>query len=89
MSLSRFEIQNLFINELLVCEEHDTVLKIKEYIKNTISIPNIQEMITYTFEIPQTVEQIKNIKLCMILEFGFYSDEITNEYCIIDMKKFF
>lgn len=85
---SKLQIFNLFYSELIQSEEYQTVQKMKTYIIDTIISPKIQEMIKYTFEIPQTIEQLENIKLNMIIEFGFYSNEMTSDYCIIDMKNF-
>lgn len=86
--MDRQEVYNLFIYELMHCEEYAIVLKMKELIINSIKTPLIQERVIYNFQSPITLEQIGNIKLCQKLLFGFYSDEITNDYCVIDMKNF-
>ncbi len=87
---SKQEIKDLFTAELLLSAEYQIVLKIKQFILNEIATPNIQEEVCYYFETSQTEQQRKNIKLCMIIEFGFYTDEmnINENRIIIDMKKF-
>ena len=84
---SRQEIKSLFEVEIKNSADYATVLKIKQYIINEIITPNINENVVYNFETPQTEEQINNIKLGLIVEFGF-SGIISENYVVIDMKKF-
>ena len=86
--MNRLDIQNAFVKELLNTDENQTVIKIREYIYNTISTPKIQEQIKYKFETQQTPEQQEIIKLLMIVYFGFYPTYMSDEYCLIDMKNF-
>jgi hypothetical protein len=65
-----------------------TVLKIKDFIMASIAAPLIQETLKYEFEEPQSEIQLENIRLSQIILFGFYSTEMTPDYCIIDMRKF-
>lgn len=85
---SKSYIKDLFTNEILNSEEYQTVLKIKIAIINEIQAPSIQEQFTYNFETPQSETQRNNIKLAMIVEFGFYTDNINENTIIIDMKQF-
>ena len=81
-------IKDLFIAEIKNTPEYQIVLNIKEFILNEIATPNIQEIVLYNFETPLNKEQQNNIKLCMIVEFGFSTDNMS-EYCVfIDMKEF-
>ena len=84
---SKQEIKSLFEVEIKNSADYETVLKIKQYIINEIITPNINENVVYNFETPITEEQINNIKLGMIIEFGF-SGIINENYVVIDMKKF-
>jgi hypothetical protein len=85
---SKQEIKDLFILELKNTPEYQIVLQIKAFILNEIATPHIQEEIAYYFETPLNKEQLNNIKLCMIVEFGFYTDNMSENCVIIDMKKF-
>jgi hypothetical protein len=85
---SKQEIKDLFINEIKNTIEYQIVLQIKAVILNEIATPNIQEEIAYNFETPLNKEQQKNIKLSMIVEFGFSTDNMSENCVIIDMKKF-
>jgi hypothetical protein len=85
---SKLEIKTAFTAELRNTEEYQIVLKIKEKILNDIATPNIQEKVNYYFETKQNEEQRNNIKLCMIIEFGFYSNEINEDCIVVDMKFF-
>ncbi len=78
----------MFVNELLSTSENETVIKMKDYIYNTIKTPLIQEIFKYEFETPQTDSQLENIRLLMLVYFGFYSNDMTTDYCLIDMRKF-
>jgi hypothetical protein len=84
---SKQEIKDLFKIEIKNSTDYATVLKIKQFIINEIITPNINENVVYNFETKQTEEQINNIKLGMIVEFGF-SGIISQDYVAIDMKNF-
>ena len=85
---SKQEIRDAFTAEILNTPEYQTVLNIKQTILNEISAPCVQESVVYNFETPLTKEQLNNIKLCMIVEFGFYTENMSQNCVIIDMKKF-
>jgi len=85
---SKQEIRNAFTAELMNTPEYQIILNIKQTILNEISAPHIEESVVYNFETPLTIEQMNNIKLCMILEFGFYTDNISSNCVFIDMKNF-
>ena len=85
---SKEEIKNLFIAEIKNTQEYQIVLQMKAFILNEIATPNIQDEIIYNFETPLNKEQIKNFKLCMIVEFGFSTDNMSSNGVFIDMKKF-
>jgi hypothetical protein len=85
---SKQEIKDLFILELKNTPEYQIVLQMKAFILNEIATPLIQKEVLYNFETIQTKDQLNNIKLCMIIEFGFSTDNMS-EYCVfIDMTKF-
>jgi hypothetical protein len=86
--MNKQNIQNAFIIELFNTPEKQIIDKMNDYIFETIRTPQIQETFKYFFEEPQTEEQLQNIKLLMIVYFGFYSTDMTSNYCLIDMKKF-
>ena len=81
-------IKDLFIAEIKNTPEYQIVLQIKELILNEIATPNIQKEVVYNFETPLNKEQINNIKLCMIVEFGFSTENMSMYSIIIDMAKF-
>jgi hypothetical protein len=81
-------IKDLFIAEIKNTPEYQIVLNIKEFILNEIATPNIQEIVLYNFETPLSKDQINNIKLCMIVEFGFSTDNMSESCVFIDMKEF-
>lgn len=85
---SKAEIRDLFTAELYNTPEHEEVVKLRTFIIDEIVRPNVQEQVVYTFTTEQSLEQQKIIKLCMLMEFGFYIDTINSECVIIDMKKF-
>ena len=85
---SKQEIKSLFEAEIKNSADYATVIKIKQYIINEIITPNINQIVIYNFEIPQTEEQINNIKLGIIVEFDINIDTINENCVIIDMKKF-
>jgi L-fucose mutarotase/ribose pyranase (RbsD/FucU family) len=85
---SKQEIKNLFIAEIKNTPEYQIVLQIKALILNEIAAPHIQKDVVYNFETPLSKEQENNVKLCMIVEFGFYTDNMSGYSIIIDMTKF-
>jgi hypothetical protein len=42
--MDKQNIHNMFVNELLSTSENETVIKMKDYIYNTIKTPSIQEI---------------------------------------------
>lgn len=85
---SKEEIKDLFIAEIKNTPEYQIVLQMKAFILNEIATPNIQEEVIYYFESPLNKQQQKNIQLCMIIEFGFYTINMSSTAVFIDMKKF-
>jgi len=85
---SKQEIKDLFIIEIMNTPEYQIVLQMKAFILNEIATPHIQEQVIYNFETSQTEEQLNNIKLCMIVEFGFSTNNISSNGVFIDMRKF-
>jgi hypothetical protein len=88
MSQSKQEIKDAFTLELKNTPEYQIVLNIKQIIMAEILAPNVQSQVIYTFLIPQTDEQINVIKMCMIIEFGFSTNNISNNAVIVDMINF-
>jgi hypothetical protein len=85
---SKQEIKNAFEAELKNTPQYQIVLNIKNSIMQEIATPNIQPSVIYNYEIPQSKEELNVIKMCMIVEFGFSTDNM-NEFCaVIDMSKF-
>jgi hypothetical protein len=85
---SKQEIKDLFIAEIKNTPEYQIVLQIKAFILNEIATPNIQEEVIYFFETPLNKQQLKNIQLGMVVEFGFYTNNMATDCIFIDMKKF-
>jgi hypothetical protein len=81
-------IKDLFIAEIKNTPEYQIVLNIKQFILNEIAAPHIQKEVLYNFETPLNKEQQNNIQLCMIVEFGFYTDNMSAYSIIINMAKF-
>ena len=85
---SKKEIKDLFTAELLNTNQYQIILAIKQLILTDISIPNIQAQVLYNFETPQTDYDIEVIKMCMIIEFGFSTNNISSNCIIINMADF-
>ena len=85
---SKQEIQNAFEAELKNTPQYQIVLNIKNLIMQEIATPNIQSSILYNFETSQTEEERSILKMCMLIEFGFSTDNMNENCCIIEMKKF-
>jgi hypothetical protein len=85
---SKKDIKDLFVTELLNTPEYKIVLAIKQKIVSEILAPSVKEQISYDFETEQSEEQQSNIKMCMIVEFGFFTNNISGNSVVIDMKQF-
>jgi len=85
---SKQEIKDLFVAELKNTPQYQTVLTIKQIILNEIATPNIQAQVIYNFETPQSDYDIEIIKMCMTIEFGFTTNNISSNSVIIDMSNF-
>jgi hypothetical protein len=85
---SKQQIKDLFVAELLNTPQYQIILTIKQLILDEIARPNIQSQIIYNFDTQQTDEEIGIIKMCIKNEFGFDTNNISNNSIIIDMKQF-
>jgi len=85
---SKQEIKDAFTLELKNTPEYQIVLNIKQVIMSEILSPNVQSQVIYNFSSSQTDEQVNVIKMCMIIEFGFTTINISNNSVIIDMINF-
>jgi hypothetical protein len=85
---SKQEIKDAFILELKNTPQYQIVLNIKQVILNEIETPKVESQVIYNFETIQTDEEVGIIRMCMIIEFGFDTNNISNNAVIIDMKKF-
>lgn len=88
MSQSKQEIKDAFTLELKNTPEYQIVLNIKAVIMAEILAPHVQSQVIYTFQTSKTSEEINIIKMCMIIEFGFDTNNISNNAVIIDMINF-
>jgi hypothetical protein len=85
---SKQEIKDLFVAELINTPQYGIVNTIKQIILNEIATPNVQALVIYNFDLPQSDYDIEVIKMCMIVEFGFATNNISSNSVIIDMKDF-
>ena len=85
---SKQEIKDLFVAELKNTPQYQIVLILRQIILNEIATPNIQAQVIYNFETPQTDYDIEVIKMCMTVEFGFTTNNISSNSVIIDMYNF-
>ena len=85
---SKQEIKDLFVAELKNTPQYQIVLTIKQIILNEIATPNILSQVIYNFETPQSDYNIEVIKMCLTVEFGFTTSNISSNSVIIDMKDF-
>ncbi len=85
---SKQEIKDLFVAELKNTPQYQIVLTIKQIILNEIATPHILSQVIYNFETPQTDYDIEVIKMCLTVEFGFTTCNISSNSVIIDMKDF-
>lgn len=86
--VSKQEIKDLFVAELLNTPQYQTVLDIKRVILNEIATPNVQPQVFYTFDNPITDVEMGIIQMCIKVEFGFDVTNISNRNVVIDMAKF-
>jgi hypothetical protein len=85
---SKQEIKDLFVAELKNTPQYQIVLILRQIILNEIATPNIQAQVIYNFETPQSEYDIEVIKMCMTVEFGFTTNNISSNSVIIDMYNF-
>lgn len=85
---SKQEIKTAFTQELLSTPQYQIVLNIKQLILDEIARPNINQYVVYNYETPQNKLEQQNIKMCMILEFGFSTENISEYSVVIDMIDF-
>ena len=85
---SKTEIKDLFVAELKNTPEYAIVLTIKQIIINEILEPNVKSQVLYNFEYLQSEYSVEVIKMCMLVEFGFSTNNISGSCVIIDMKDF-
>ena len=85
---SKQQIKDAFTLELKNTPEYQIVLDMKSVIMAEILVPNVQSQVIYNFSSSQTDEQVNVIKMCMIIEFGFTTNNISNNAVIIDMINF-
>ena len=85
---SKQEIKNAFEVELKNTPQYQIVLNIKNLIMEQIATPNIQSSVIYNYKTPQNETERNIIKMCMLVEFGFSTDNMNDNCCIIEMKNF-
>lgn len=85
---SKEEIKVGFSNELMNTPQYQLALLVKQFILDEISRPNIAEYVIYTYENPITREDVKILKMCLYLLFGFNVNDISENNVLVDMKKF-
>lgn len=85
---SKQQIKDAFTLELKNTPEYQIVLDMKSVIMAEILAPNVQSQVIYNFSSSQTDEQVNLIKMCMIIEFGFTTNNISNNAVIIDIINF-
>jgi hypothetical protein len=85
---SKQEIKDAFTIDLKNTPQYAIVLAIKQVILDEIAKPNVQSQVIYEFTTSLTEEEIGILKMCMIVEFGFDTNNISGYAVIIDMKSF-
>lgn len=85
---SKEQIKNSFTTELMGTAQYEICLKMKQMILDEINRPSITQYVVYNFETPQNREEQQNIKMCMILLFGFSSNNISEYSVVVDMMDF-
>ncbi len=86
--MSKEEIKTLFVTELKNTPQYIEVLNIKQKIIDEITVPKVQKYVIYNFSVEQTNDEIEIIKMCLMVEFGFSTDNLNNQSIMIDMKQF-
>lgn len=86
--MSKEEIKALFVAELKNTPQYAEVLNIKQKILDEILTPKVQKYVVYNFSVEQTNDEVDIIKMCLLVEFGFTTDNLNNQSVIIDMIKF-
>lgn len=86
--MSKQEIKDLFITELMNTSLYNEVLNMKQKIINEIITPKVQKYVVYEFSWVLSDEEKDIIKMCMLVEFGFTTDNLNNQSIMIDMEKF-
>lgn len=85
---SKQEIKDLFTAELMLTPEYQIALKVKQAILYEISTPNIQGTVVYTYETPIDRQSVQVLKMCLLLLFGFNTNNISENCVVIEMKSF-
>jgi hypothetical protein len=85
---SKQEIKDAFTSDLKDTPQYAIVLAIKQVILDEIAKPNVQSQVIYEFTPTLSEEEKGILKMCMILEFGFSTNNISNNAVIIDMINF-
>jgi hypothetical protein len=85
---SKQEIKDLFTAELLLTPEYQIALKVKQAILYEIATPNIQGIVVYTYEQPIERQSVEVLKMCLLLLFGFNTNNISENCVVIEMKSF-
>jgi hypothetical protein len=85
---SKQEIKDLFTAELLNSPQYQILLDIKKIILDEIATPNIQAQLIYNFPTPQSEYDLEVIKMCMMLVFGFSTNNLSKSGIIIEMADF-
>ena len=85
---SKQQIKDLVTAELLNSPMYQIVLTVKQLIIDEIARPNVQRKILYKYDNPISRADVEVLKMCLLLEFGFLTNEITDTNLAIDMVKF-
>jgi len=85
---SKQEIKDLFTAELMLTPEYQIALKVKQAILYEIATPNIQGTVVYTYETPIDRQSVQVLKMCLLLLFGFNTNNISENCVVIEMKSF-
>ena len=85
---SKQEIKTAFTTELMNTPQYQIILNIKQLILDEIARPNIQRSVVYNFDSPQSQDDREIIKLCLMLEFGFSTENMNENLIVIDMIQF-
>jgi uncharacterized membrane protein YciS (DUF1049 family) len=85
---SKQQIKDLFTAELINSPQYQIILAIKQIILDEIATPNVQSQVVYNFETAQSEYDLEVIKMCMILVFGFCTNNLSSSGIIIEMSDF-